>query len=199
MTTVNRVLLTVWLVVIAIYLMGVVTSSAAPLVLSQVAAIVVAAFTVAKTQLVGQLRYALAYRAALGLLVAAAGVVLVAAGSTVFASTASGDRMVGFIVLATTNLVVAIAGWRALTRPAPRRAATVAFIAVVTELIAMIIDILLNIDTPSSDASEHAIAVALWASFAATWLGALVSIASITTFERTHNPLVPTARVVDET
>jgi hypothetical protein len=88
-----------------------------------------------------------------------------------------------------------IATWRALVRPAPRRAALVGMFVVVLEIIAILVDIVMNF---SLNEPRHTVAVAILASYAATWAGSLVCVAVLLSFEPAETVRVPDARVVED-
>ena len=190
----HRVLIVLWLATIAMFGLGFLSS---PLfaVLAQFCAFVLAIITVRRAEPVGELRYTWVYRGALGLLLAAAGTVIVCGGSSVALGESGNAPVVGFVALASLNLVTAVLTWRALVKPAPRRAALVGLVAVGAELFALIVDVMLNLH--DFHPSDFQIA-AIFASFAATWIGALVCIAALLSFAPPSMYSVPDARVVDE-
>jgi hypothetical protein len=187
------VLIALWLATIAMFGLGFITE---PLfaVAAQFAAFVLAIVTVRKAEPTGELRYKWLYRGALGLLLAAASTVVVCGGSSV-AVGGSNDPVVGFITLASLNVLTAVLTWRALVKPAPRRAALVGLIAVIAELFALVVDVMLNLRHFAPTDFQP---VAMFASFAATWAGALVCIAALLSFAPPSMYSVPGARVVDE-
>jgi hypothetical protein len=187
----HRVLIALWLATIAMFGLGFIVEPLLAL-LAQFCAFVLAIVTVRKAEPTGELRYVWVYRCALGLLLAAAGTVVVCGGSSVALGN-SKDPVIGFIALATLNLFTAVLTWRALVNPAPRRAALVGLIAVVAELFALVVDIMLNLR--HFEPTDFQI-VAMFASFAATWTGALVCIAALATFAPSSMYSVPDARVV---
>jgi hypothetical protein len=189
-----RFLLITWVLTIGAYVYGF-FSAPGWTITAQLVAVIVAIVTVRRADKHGVLRYRFLYLGAVGLLFLTTATVLVTAGSTV-ASGNNGDRAVGFIALATTNLVATIIAWRAFTNPAPRRAAIVGMVAVVAELFAIIIDAVISINLDYVPGTLGTIA--LWGSFAATWAGALVCIASLISFEHADTVNLPGARIVDE-
>jgi len=190
----HQVLILLWILTIAMLIAGF-TYEPVFAVFAQLAAIGCAVLTVVRTQRLGVLRYKWIYRICLCVLLAATGTVLVCAGRTV-AFGSEGHAVVGFIALATTNLLAAVLAWRALTNPDRRRAAVVGLMVVVAELVALIIDAVISVkfDYHPDDFGV----VALFASFAATWAGALVCIAALVSFDPAPMYIVPDARVVDD-
>jgi hypothetical protein len=190
----HRHLLAAWIVTLALVGYGMLAASWT-IVVAMFGAMVLAGATVKRCELVGELRYPWPYRAAVVILLGATGTVLAAAGSTVIV----GDgHLAGFIALALTNLIAAIMAWRALVKPAPRRAAIAGLVVVIAELFAMIADIVINIGERDPGPSGTAIMIALLGSFVATWAGALVSIAALACFAPASMVTVPGARVVDD-
>jgi hypothetical protein len=185
----NRLLVTLWGVVIVAYALS--FAAASDLVLGMpFAAIVLAVISVFRSDKRSDLVHRWPYRIAVGLMFAASATVLVAAGSTVVRGN-DHVPLYGFIGLATTNLVVSVLSWRALTRPSARFVAIVAVIAMVTELVAAIFDIVFNI---FRDWHSDAIFVALGASVVTSWLAAFVSIAALTCFAPAPAVALPEAR-----
>ncbi len=194
----HRGVLIAWVVTIVVFLTGVLGGSLELALLPHFSAMALAVMTLKRTERTGELRHVWLYRASLVLLLLATGTCLVTAGSTVFVPTGiGGGRIAGFITLASTNLVIAVLGWRALVNPAPRRAALVGVAAVFVETFAMLIDVIINV---TGDDSAHGmlVPIALYASFVATWTGALVCMAALATFDRSGMVVVPSARIVDE-
>ncbi len=189
----HRVLLLAWGITIVMYASGFVLSPGLS-VLAQFIAFALAIITARKAERLGVLRYRWVFRAAFGLLLAATATVLVSAGSTVVVG--GEGATVGLITLASTNLLAAILTWRALVRPAPRRAALVALLVVVAELVALIADAAISINLDYRPTSLGV--VALISSFAATWAGALACIAVLVSFEPAPMYVVPDARLVDD-
>jgi hypothetical protein len=191
----HRVLLLLWSITIVTFALGFMIATGLA-VLAQFAAFALAGVTVHRAQRLGVLRHPWIYRGALLLLLAATGTTLISAGSTVVVRGGEAGPTVGLITLASTNLVAAILTWRALTRPSPRRAALVGLLAVVAELVALCVDAAISINLGYDPTSLGV--VALIASFAATWAGALVCIATLVSFEPSPMYVVPAARVIDE-
>ena len=187
-----RVLVGLWIATIVLFGLGFITEPLLALV-AQFSAFVLAIITARCTDPTGELRYKWLYRGALGILLAAAGTVVVCGGSSV-ALGSGDDPIVGFVALASLNLLTAVLTWRAIVKPAPRRAALVGLIAVCAELFALVVDVMLNLH--QFHPSDFQIA-AMIASFAATWAGALVCIAALLSFVP-PSTFVPAARVVDE-
>lgn len=77
------------------------------------------------------------YRAGVGLLLVGAAAEVIAATSTIVIGHETGERHAGFVCVAGSAAALAIAAWRALVRPAPRRAARAGFIAVNLPLAAL--------------------------------------------------------------
>ncbi len=191
----HRVLVALWTATIVIFLLG--WFQPLLLLLAQCCAFVLAIMSVRRAEPTGELRRRWIYRGALGLLLAAAGTVVVSAGSSVaLGAPDSHQPVVGFIALATLNVITAVIAWRALVNPAPRRAAVVGLIAVAAELFALIVDVLINMDS-RFEPTDFQI-VSMFASFAATWAGALVCMAALLSFAPPSMYTVPDARVVDE-
>lgn len=194
----HRGLLVAWTIVVGAFLVGIFGGNTALRILPQLGAMVLALITLPRVARRAPLRYLLVYRASLVLLLAAAGTCLIAAGSTAIIDVNDGStRVAGFVALSTTNLVLTVLAWRALVNPTPRRAAFAGLIAVLVETVAMLIDIIANIS--ASFETTNAVAVMLYASFVATWAGALVCMAAIGAFDRADATAVPEARVVEET
>ncbi len=194
----HPVLLLMWAVTVGGFVASVVLGIGDLVLLSQLAAILCGMLTVRNSEGPGVLRRPWLFRAALVLLLAAAATCLVAAGSTAVISLgAAHHRLTGLAALAVTNLIIAILAWRALTRPSMRRAAVVGLLALVFEVSALVVDVIINIDTNGRDLTQAA-QLALLASFSANWLGALVSITALTAFDPADESTVPQARVVDE-
>ena len=157
----------------------------------QLSAFVLAAITIFRTEKRSVLSRPLPYRITVGLLLAATVTVLVSAGSTVV----WGDEHVpvfGFVGLSTASLLVSVLAWRALRKPSARYAAIVAFLAMTTVAIALVVDIALNL---FRDWDHTAILVALIAGLASAWLAVFVSIASLLCFEPEPMVTIPEARV----
>jgi hypothetical protein len=195
----HRRVLVAWTATVTAFVTGILGGIVELVLLPHFAAMALAVVTLRRTERTGGLHYIWIYRASLVLLLLAATTCLVAAGSTVFIPTdVAGGRIAGFVTLASVNLVIAALAWRALVRPAPLRAAAVGAIAVFVETFAMLADIIGN---HGGSGFSHAsnIPIVLGASFAATWIGALVCMAALATFERSGTVVVPEARIVDET
>jgi hypothetical protein len=194
----HRGILVAWIATIGAFLTGILGGFVELALLPHFAAMALAVLTVKRTERTGELRRVMLYRASLALLLLATGTCLVAAGSTVFVPDGlGGSRIAGFVTLASTNLVIAILAWRALVSPAPRRAALVGLAAVFVETFAMLTDVIINVgDTGFSHG--RLLVIALIASFAATWTGALVCMAALGSFDRSGMVVVPAARVVDD-
>lgn len=199
----HRGVLIAWIITIAAFLVGILGGIVELVLLPHFAAMAMAVITLKRTERTGELRHVTLYRASLLLLLLATSTCLVAAGSTVFArNDLAGARVAGFVTLASTNLVLAILGWRALVNPAPRRAAVAGITAVFVETFAMLTDIIIDVsgNGGSGNALSHGklVPLALYASVTATWTGALVCMASLGTFDRSGMVVVPEARVVDD-
>lgn len=192
----HRGVLIAWATTIVAFLTGILGGIVELTLLPFFAAMALAVLTVKRTERTGELRYVLVYRASLVLLLLATGTCLVAAGSTVFVPTGLGG-IAGFITLATTNVMIAVLGWRALVNPAPRRAAIAGLAAVFVETFAMLADVIINV-TRSGFSHGTLVPLALYASFVSTWTGALVCMAALATFDRSGMVVVPEARVVDD-
>jgi hypothetical protein len=193
----HRGLLVAWTIVFGAFLGGILCGVVELALVAQLAAMTLAVVTVRRSDKRAGLRYFLLYRASLALLLVAAVTCLVAAGSTVFIAHHLGSsHIAGFAGLASTNLVISILAWRALVSPAPRRAAIAGLVAVIVEVVAMLFDIIMNME--SRVPLRGSITVTLYASFIATWAGALVCMASVGAFYRASSTPVPEARVVDE-
>lgn len=194
----HRGVLIGWAATIGAFLTGLLVGSGMLAILPYFAAMALAVMTVKRTERTGELRHIWLYRASLGLLLLATGTCLVAAGSTVFLPhDIGGGGIAGFITLASTNLVIAVLAWRALVNPAPRRAALVGLAAVFVETFAMLTDIIINV-SGSTFWRDSYLPIALYASFVATWTGALVCMAALAAFDRSGMVVVPAARVVDD-
>jgi hypothetical protein len=187
-----------WVVLVAAYVAGWCTSIVALVLLPHFAAPVLAVACFWRARWAGRsLQRPWWYRLALGLLLACATVVVATAGSTVVVMGEDHSRVPGLIVMASTNLLVIVLGWRALTRPAARRAALVGVVAVTIEPIALLTDVALNMWGPVPEAHLRYV-IAMWGAIGATGLGALVSIAAITAFGYQANDPLPAARVIGE-
>lgn len=187
-------LIVLWILTIAAFGLGLLGAPGLA-VGAQFFAFVLAIATLVRTEKLGVLRYAWVYRGTLGLLLAATGITLVAAGSTVAFGFDGGKANAGFITLAITNLFASIITWRAFINPAPRRAALVGLVAVIAELVALVVDILISIKMSYDPDTLGSLAIL--ASWAATWAGALVCIAALVSFGPAPMVIVPGARVVD--
>jgi hypothetical protein len=116
------------------------------------------------------------------------------ASHTVFAN----DRP-GFIAIATIQLVVAISSWRALTRPDARRAILSSLIAQFATVIALVIDIALDLHTTPVRV-HRVVFFDLWTTLALSsvflaWVaGSFVCLAAVRTFGQRTN--LPDARAV---
>jgi hypothetical protein len=194
----HRGVLVAWAVTIVAFLTGILGGIVELAILPLFAAMALAVITVKRTERTGELRHLGLYRATLVLLLLATGTCLVAAGSTVFVPTdLDGGHIAGFVTLASTNLAIAVLAWRALVTPAPRRAALAGLAAVFVETFAMLTDVIINVS--GRDVWHGSLLpVALYASFVATWIGALVCMASLAAFDRSGMVVVPAARIVDE-
>ncbi len=192
-------LVVAWTLSLGAWLVGWVTGNVGLAALPQFVAIVLAVLTVRVAAATAPLRHVLAYRAALGLLLASSATVVIAGGSTVaFADDAGGTEIAGLVALASTNLLIAVLSWRAIMRPAPRRAAIASLLAVTLELVALVVDLIMNLGMLSREIISHdTLIVTILATFATTWAGALVAIAALTTFERPGEIDMPSARIVD--
>lgn len=189
----HGLLLTAWLVCLAFAAIGM-TGAGMPVLFAQLASMVLSVMTASRVEQEGVLRRRWLYRGTLVLLLAMASTTVITAGSTVVFGEA--ERAIGgYIVLAVTNLIAMIATWRALVRPAPRRAALVGMFVVVLEIIAILVDIVMNF---SLNEPRHTVAVAILASYAATWAGSLVCVAVLLSFEPAETVRVPDARVVED-
>lgn len=189
----HRVLVALWLGTIVIFLAGWYLPVLS--LVAQFSAFILAIMSVRRAEPTGELRRVWIYRGALGLLLAATATVVISAGSSVAFVDSSDHPVVGFIALATLNVITAVLAWRAIVKPAPRRAAIVGLIAVVAELFALIVDVIINLHT--FHPSDFQV-VAMIASFAATWAGALVCVAALLSFAPPSMYTVPDARVVDD-
>ena len=133
------------------------------------------------------------YRAALVIQLVVTVVGVVGASHTVLV-----DGRIGFVSVATVQLVTAILTWRAITRPDARRAVAAAMIALLVTVGALILDILLYV--PPRAAAEVGQVFDPWTAVAVTsvflsWIGgAVVCLAAINTFGPPTNR--PDARAV---
>jgi hypothetical protein len=196
----SRILVVAWLLTIAgtvAVWVGVPDAESKPvegvmlILLPPFAAVMLALLAVIYTAPAAPLRRTLVYRGTLSLLVASSAATLAAAGSTVFVD----HTLFGFAMLASTNLLVMIAGWRALVRPAPRRAAIVGLLAVALELASAFFDLIVNFARPNPELSDQQISLLFVAALATTGCGALVSIAALVSFDRSTSTHVPAARI----
>lgn len=190
-------LLLAWCVDIVLCVAGFVGESPGLIALSYFAALLLAVITVRHADLDGQLRHVRVYRLTLGLLLACAIAAALGAGSTVFVSVTEGLHVAGLIVLATINVGLAVAAWRALLQPHPRRAAKIGAFAIL-ELFALVVDAVINIGYGNQRLGPHPEAdIALWASLATTVVGVFACIVSLVAFEDAGEVRVPPARLVD--
>lgn len=204
----HPVLLLMWVATVGGFIAVVVRGNGDLVLLTQLAAILCGMLTVRNSEGPGVLRRPWLFRTAVVLLLAAAATSLVAAGSTAVVTLGGAHhKLSGFAALAVTNLVIAILAWRTLTRPSMRRTAIVGLLALVFEVAAIIVDVIMNMDSgvgmdngtpaPARDPSQ-AIGIAMAASYVANWLGAFVCITALTAFDPADATDMPEARVVDE-
>jgi hypothetical protein len=187
--------LAAWTVTAVLFVAGIVGELPAVSLPLLLLANVLGLITVKRTESSGALRRSWLYCGALALLLAACATAAVGAGSTVLFDVDE-SPVVGFVTLATTNLLLAVLGWRALVRPGPRRAAVVGFLAIALEVFAVVMDVGLNMFRKQPDTTLFV--VALYACVVAIGSGALVCIAALASFEPPPPTNVPGARVVDE-
>ncbi len=192
----HRVLVAFWIATIVAFACGFLVSEPALSVLAQFSAFILAIISAKCAEGVGVLERRLVYRGALGLLLVTSMTVVICGGGSVAFGKGSDHGLVGFICLASLNVVTGVLAWRALVRPAPRRAALVGLLAVVAELFALLIDLGINLNHHAFHPTSFQI-VAMLAGWGATWAGALVCIAALLSFSPQPMYEVPDARVVD--
>lgn len=196
MWTRHPALLGTWLVLLAMFALGWVFELELFLFLPFFAGMLVAPLTY-RFVTPGVLARRGLYYVLVGSLLLAAATTLVAAGSTLLIQPGSPLGVVGFTVLGVTNVLIVIVTWRALVRPTPKRAALAGMLAVVSELVAMIVDVVTN-HWVHYDQREVWSGIALVGALIAVGAGALACIASLSAFRDPDEQDIPAARIVDE-
>jgi hypothetical protein len=192
----HRVLAVIWSVLFVTFVIGVVTRTAPLTVLPFFGVMAVAIYTYREVDRHAHLRYRWLYYLLVGSLLLSAAVTVVGAGMTVVIATGGEFPMLGLVALGTTNVIVGALAWRALVRPSTRAAAGAGMMAVLLEIVAMIIDVMINMHKGSYGDQEMGLAIALTAAMISIGTGALACFAALVAFEPKRVE-VPEARVVD--
>ena len=192
----HRVLLILWGLMVAMSAGGWIGASGILAVIPFFLTMPLAVFTYRGVERSNDLKRRLLYRVLVGTLLLGAAATAIASGSTLFISSKGPLPVVGFSVLGATNVLVVILTWRALVEPTTRRAALAGMVAVLTECMAMTIDIMMNMHVPGFEAKQPALGLAILGAMVATYGAWFACIAALATFD--HDlPDMPQARVVD--
>lgn len=186
-----------WAVMITAFVIGVCADSVLLVVIPFLASFVLAICSAIRAQ-PGVLRFRALYYGLVGTLLATSATTLVAAGSTLFIAPGTSLRVVGFTALGLVNMVVGVLTWRALVRPAPRRAAVAGMLAVLGEMFALIVDIVMNDRMPGFERGSEWIEVALWGSLISMASGCLACIAALAAFRDVDAHEIPEAQIVKD-
>lgn len=191
----HRALALLWAALFATFVAGLVTATPVLFAVPMFIAMPIAYYTYREVDRAAELKLRwLYYLLVAMLLVSSAGT---AVGSGMTMALDDSRSPLGFLALGTTNVIIAILAWRALLRPSTRAAARAGMLAVVLELIAMVIDVMLNMTRSEVSAEREAgIAIALIGATVSLGTGALACFAALITFQPSR-PDVPRARVVE--
>ena len=184
-----------WAVMITAFVVGTCVESVLLIVVPFLASFVLAICSAIRAH-PGVLRYRGLYYGLVGTLLATSATTLVAAGSTLFIAPGTSLRVTGFTALGLVNMAVAVLTWRALVRPAPRRAAVAGMLAVISEMFAMIVDIAMNDGIHGFDRSARWIDIALWGSLITMGTGCLACVGALAAFRDADSHEIPEAQVV---
>ena len=187
----------VWATLFAVFALGFATRSAALLAIAFFAPIPLGVGTYRGVDRSAALAHRGWYYVLVTPLLLSAAGTAVGAGMTIVSDPSGALPVLGFLALGTTNVVVAMLAWRALMRPSTRAAALAGMVAVLLELAAMVVDVMLNMHRGESHGErEIGIAIALFGSMITIGTGALACVGALVTFRRA-TLVVPEARVVD--
>jgi hypothetical protein len=186
----------VWATLFALFALGFVTRSAAVMAIVFFTPIPLGVVTYRGVDRTAVLAHRRWYQALVAPLLVSAAVTAVGSGMTMVTNSDGSLPVLGFLALGTTNVIVAILAWRALVRPSTRAAALAGMVAVVLELAAMVVDVMLNMHQGADGDREVGIAIALFGSMITIGTGALACLGALVTF-RPASLAIPEARVVD--
>jgi hypothetical protein len=190
----HRALTIFWSLLFATFGIGLALAEPALIGLSLFVAIPLAYSTYREVERAADLRLRWLYYLLVGLLFASAAGSVAGASMTVALDDARSP--IGAIALGTTNVFIAILAWRALVRPSTRNAAGAGMCAVVFEIIAMVIDVFLNMQKHHvDDRTELGFAIVFIGASFSIATGALACFAALITFEPNRLD-VPKARVL---
>lgn len=190
----HRALTIFWSLLFATFVGGLVAAEPALIGLSFFMAMPLAYYTYREVDRAADLRLRWLYYVLVGLLLASSAGSVVGAGMTVALNDAHSP--LGALALGTTNVLIAILAWRALVQPSTRNAARAGMCAVVFELLAMIVDVFINMQKHRvDDQTELGFAIVFMGAAFSIATGALACFAALITFEPNH-PEVPKARVI---
>src|SRR5688572_22948206 len=193
----HRMLAIVWAALAATFVAGTVSRFVPLTVLPFFGVIAVAVYTYRAVDKHAGLRHRWLYFTLVGSLLLSAAATVVGAGMTVAIERGSRDvPMLGLVTLGSTNVVIAALAWRALVRPSTRAAAGAGMVAVTLEIVATVIDGMINVRAMSYGEQELGFAIALTAAMISIGTGALACFAALLAFE-SKRVEVPEARVVD--
>jgi hypothetical protein len=193
----HRALTFVWALLFGSFAIGLAMELSALVVIPLLAAMPSAFFTYRAVERTADLGYRWLYYALVGSLLLSAAATAVGAGMTIVIEPSGGMPIVGFLALGTTNVIVAILAWRALVRPSTRAAARAGMYAVLLELLAMTIDVVMTMHKNGTTFGDRELgfSIALVGATISLGTGALACFASLVTFVP-DQPDVPEARVV---
>lgn len=193
----HRALAILWGVILALVMLGCVLASPPLIVLPIFGAMPAAYLTYRHVDRTAQLAHRGWYYALVGSLLLSAAGTAVGSGMTVFITGTGALPILGFLALGTTNVAVAILAWRALVTPSTRIAALAGMLAVLLEMVAMSVDVMLDMHKGGFNSErELGMAIALFGALISVGTGALASLAALITFVP-QQVAVPEARVVD--
>ena len=195
----HRALTFLWALLFASFAIGLTLEVTALVVLPLLAAMPTAFFTYRAVERTADLGYRWLYYTLVGSLLLSAAATAVGAGMTLVIEPSRGMPIVGFLALGTTNVIVAILAWRALVRPSTRAAARAGMYAVLLELLAMTIDVVMTMQKSGATLGDREIgfSIALYGATISLGTGALACFASLVTFVP-DQPDVPEARIVEK-
>jgi hypothetical protein len=192
----HRMLAVIWGALFATFVIGIATRTAPLTVLPFFGVMAIAIYTYREVDRNAHLRNRWLYYTLVASLLLSASVTVVGAGMTVVADPDSKVPTFGLLALGTTNVVIGALAWRALVRPSTRAAAGAGMMAVLLEIVAMIIDVMMNMSKSPVGDLELGLAIALSAAMISIGTGALACFAALIAFEP-RRVEVPEARVVD--
>jgi hypothetical protein len=185
----------IWSALFVTFVLGIVLQAAPLTVLPFFGVMAVAIYTYREVDRTADLRHRWLYLVLVGSLMISAAVTVVGAGMTVVFD--PNVPTIGLIALGCTNVVISAIAWRALVRPSTRAAAGAGMLAVLLEIVAMVIDVMINMHKGWMAVHELGLSIALSAAMISIGTGALACFAALIAFEPKRID-VPEARIANQ-